>query len=1605
MTEAATIPAPVVQPPKTPDVAISQLPEKEKDKSRLLHMQPKLTVGAPDDPYEKEADAVADTVMRSSSSLVQRKCAACGQEDDIVKRSPKTPMIQRTLSVTNTPPPNMPTNDAAASVPFADKVTHFNNVIQALCPSFTVNSTGAVVPVANPAPTPAALDAGSNPTGCCGLSILTSSVNNWQIAMSQLQGPHTDPPNFLFVLPPANSDITFGHFTAGGTRALMNDVIVAGHEMVGHGAQIELNIHNTGNEDRESFNHHNPTVRIQNAIAAEQGAPAADARGLAESGVHRGESFARVEINGFGFNSNTVSALPQAEQDKIQLMANFVLENGMWVDITGHSDPVGSAAGKQFVSDQRATAVQNRLIALGVTRIFSKTTLPTYQYIGRPRYTEVRGVSDTQPPLTGAANHANWRRVEIFATNHPAGAGVPPTDIPPLQQATPGAGLPAARTSTNPCHQRIANTGFPTPAPVTPAPVQPKLMVGEADSPLEKEADTVADTVMRMPANFVQRKCAACEKEEEHVHRKPQNGHSFLIHTMSDATLQRECAECEKEEEEELHRKPLTSAGSFVQRKAVSPTVASMPVTAAPFVQKKCAECETEEEENAQRKPQQFLQAKASDTPNVSDSLSQSIQSSRGSGFSMDNNTQSFMSDRIGADLSSVNIHTGSEASTMNNQLQAKAFTIGKDIYFNDGQYQPHSDSGKRLLAHELTHVVQQGHAGELIQKQDAPQSKRVSIAVKIPPGTTSKEQFRRYAETVIFGKVVNKEWTASDSAAKVYADIANHVGETVKFSVNASELAEHGEPNTEQNKEKKEADAAYLGTTGEERDEINEEIDKRYHESTGIPEDTKIVKGDKASEAVWHSFKQQVMMDKKKLDALPKAVKEFLHSDQTFSPENYAKLSKLADILSQFSEADLADYKSKVNAETSDLDVLADSLRKYLLEKEQRKKQEEDRETIKTKLHGMEALYKIYKSYKSIQGIRVPSHDEYGVYDPTAQQIEDDKEKIHTDLIALLKENDFNSIAEFEKYIADYEAAFRKETISIAKDILQKYRHVLFEEEKKITDDAYLTTLLSEIQGSGAKDLYKQAAGNESVSNSIHRDEFGVMVPSDRQLKAETRRKASEQRAAASSALTSLPSANALIKEEQFNKQELASVSSKDALRTMLKDYIKKKRDDIDETWKDITGDTDKIYNLDKLFQYSYQAQGIQKGSIFDLIIQDKVKEIGTGKIIKAIVLAVIGIALTIATMGTGTIAVLAGVGALGLGMYQAYEEFKQYEEQSAAHGAGLLSQEPTLAWVVLAIVGAGLDAAALASIARVAQPIAKAGKAFNETEDLAKLEADLAQIAEITETVRKNIVRAGGQELKARQSVRSIFMSDGTLKMVIVPFGEEFAKLVVAAYHVVRKGILDFESFLLEMKAMKLIDTSTLSAAEKVTLKKAFEQAKDTTKTMTDLTPELEKAIKEFRASTGISREVTAQGVKGGTSAAAKPKIEGFADDVITEGSTRSKGASAATVENNPRYQSPQKFGGTKNHAEQNVLGDLADKLDVTFAKKADAKGNLYMLVEQEVCSSCRQGLANADVLPGVVKQFSGEYPNITLIISNKRTAEVLFVRDGKVINYLKP
>ncbi|HEY6446738.1 MAG TPA: DUF4157 domain-containing protein [Acidobacteriaceae bacterium] len=96
----------------------------------------------------------------------------------------------------------------------------------------------------------------------------------------------------------------------------------------------------------------------------------------------------------------------------------------------------------------------------------------------------------------------------------------------------------------------------------------------------------------------------------------------------------------------------------------------------------------------------------------------------------LDRRTQSDMEPRFGFDFSHVRVHTGARAAASARSMNALAYTVGSDVVFGSGQYAPHSGEGRRLLAHELTHVVQQSGQG-----QPNPTQSRLPQASRFRPG------------------------------------------------------------------------------------------------------------------------------------------------------------------------------------------------------------------------------------------------------------------------------------------------------------------------------------------------------------------------------------------------------------------------------------------------------------------------------------------------------------------------------------------------------------------------------------------------------------------------------------------------------------------------------------------------------------------------------------------------------------------------------------------------------------------------------------------------------------------------------------------------------
>lgn len=222
-------------------------------------------------------------------------------------------------------------------------------------------------------------------------------------------------------------------------------------------------------------------------------------------------------------------------------------------------------------------------------------------------------------------------------------------------------------------------------APFIP-PVQTKLNIGKPGDAYEVEADKTADAVVAKTdtTDSIQKMGA----EEEEVQAKPlaQGLTPFVQKQEAPEEEEPVQAMAEKEEEE--------------------------PVQMQEEEEEEPVQAQVEEEEEpvqAQAAEEEELRAKGNHIGSADTQFEQQLKQQQGQGNKLDLKDRVPLEEAFGADFSSVNIHTDGKANTLNKQINARAFTHGADIYFKNGTFNPSSKEGKHLLAHELTHTIQQG--------------------------------------------------------------------------------------------------------------------------------------------------------------------------------------------------------------------------------------------------------------------------------------------------------------------------------------------------------------------------------------------------------------------------------------------------------------------------------------------------------------------------------------------------------------------------------------------------------------------------------------------------------------------------------------------------------------------------------------------------------------------------------------------------------------------------------------------------------------------------------------------------------------------------------
>ena len=820
-----------------------------------------------------------------------------------------------------------------------------------------------------------------------------------------------------------------------------------------------------------------------------------------------------------------------------------------------------------------------------------------------------------------------------------------------------------------------------------------------------------------------------------------------------------------------------------------------------------------------------------------------------GSGQPLPDELRSRFEAFFGPDLGEVRIHAHPAGARMAEALDASAFTVGRDVVFGAGRFRPGTRAGDRLLAHELAHVVAGHSAGA--PRTALRQAMKTDQAAGQPRGTLFfftvrlsgtpldsdalltefVRQYYRLASAADAARMRDQggwEWTGTPPVV-TGVDLRRGYIRVVVRDVSTPVVSAE---------EHKQRDEYFAQLPGGEQADINAQADRLFWDRTRYRPGERLGRGpvDQVMAPYWRALRDELVRQRKAIADLPPSVRDLLFADtgQPLTPDAYGDVLRIAGKLLTLSRAELAELQDRLSlqAATGDRAAFERYVDGYLAERAARRNAGEDRERLASRLTGLKPLYDRYRDLIGLQytsGMTLAAPGAAGMPGVEAASVPVPV-TLWTRFTADLREAGFDSVADFVAAITAWREAFRAETVAIGRDLLDRYERTLTRAERVYRAPGAPARLYQQL--TPGRQHYVEA---DRISQEFFDTGGTVMpwTPDELAYSEQYQGRRNEQLDQGSAAVRTLATELPIVAEPDFPRQDLA-MRPEGGVVSVLRDYVGARREDIAKTRGNLASGPDMVFGLDRLLEASYQAQDIKPGSIFDQIVRDYAHDLAVEKAIITLGIAVIAIALGVVSGGTGTAAVLAATGVAGIGVASAIQEYRSYEEQSAAHGAQLLSDDPSFAWVIVAVVGAGLDVGGAVSAFRASAGLRTAVQSFNETRDLARFRQQVEQLAEVDEKLRRTLV-AAGEAQKAEEALAaerlaewfpkgaaraSLFLLDRPVELAV--------RLAYGTYLTARRGVRSFRRFLLQREAAALFgDVSKLSPAQLSRLGVAYEDA----------------------------------------------------------------------------------------------------------------------------------------------------------------------------------
>lgn len=789
-------------------------------------------------------------------------------------------------------------------------------------------------------------------------------------------------------------------------------------------------------------------------------------------------------------------------------------------------------------------------------------------------------------------------------------------------------------------------------------------------------------------------------------------------------------------------------------------------------------------------------------------------------GRSLDLTTRSFFEPRFGIDLGHVRIHTGSAAASHSaHAINAHAYTFGNNIVFGSGEYHPGSDSGKRLLAHELAHVVQHrsNPGNTVIRRQPKPIPK--------PTGNASVKD--------VIGVYVRVETDCTGLTDDQFMNYAQRLFVVQTFGLDMSRAAEVV----------KSSEMKFVDFKPQDRDKkagarILVGVRKRVYRlllSEIYGSDAPFIDG---------------MVDALYTTGGVKTEKEL--KDQN-------KVRQLDYLKGKLSPLDLEYIKSHYNLTTGkSIDKQLEDIRKAASDLESVKKDPVAWfKFLKTQLTPIDFYHKIAAEFKRLESLffhtvfskgLTAQFDPLSFYPKTNLQqlykeypwLQKTETEIRTEAAkftssddqqkALRQElniNGFRDLAHYEEFAVMFVDAFRDVVVFKVEEQLKINEEIVAKEQKR-----YSGGDLSELQNlfrSYKSPLQMVQDEREKISKGAHPYDTGqIDIPTAvlmlQQRENEIHDEITRKRMAYSYAYP-------ILADKTLSNNDLLVDDSK-ILQAKLLSVTKTRQGNITKTRENLKKSPEKFVYMVADQAYVKKAKEdllIEESSLENFVIKGRIDKMHSDETLKNIAFAAVTIGLGLISLPfTGTAAALASLPGFVLGVYSSVEEVHEYQMRMAAAGSAfdvknaILKEEPSLFWLVVGLAGTALDGFIITkTFAKLAKSrYVKYG--LPERKFLQEVEETLLKEAGHIEPDKlKALLKEFEKKVAEAEELDSKFVKAADSLSALAPKVAKTAaktdlavidKLAESVYWAIRRGIKTTDDFLKETKNLEKIDKALI-------------------------------------------------------------------------------------------------------------------------------------------------------------------------------------------------